>query len=428
MKQKRRHSDEEKAKIKASKKETARRHASMAVRVFELKINSKRLNKKQKEELEMMFLEGKRFYNFVLSEKKRREVRLNDIVPTDIYEVISLDKDKNKITHELKYLPSHYKQTIHARMISNEKTIRSLVKRGYQERGSLKFKSDLVCIPLKNMDWSFRSFSKVKIMGVSGKVHVRGADQVQEYCEFANANLLRRADGFFLKITCYMSKDKILEKTEKNGKEIGLDFGIKTNITTSEGKMFNTYVQESDRLKKLQRQLFRRKKGSKNRCKTIKLIGIEYQKMENKKQDLANKVFHELRQYSRIYMQDENLSGWHQSEDKTIRSDVHHSFMGKVKAKLIQLPQTVVLDRFIPTTKLCTECGTVNKHITLSDRVFKCGCGCEEDRDIHAAKNMIKIAKSCFENGFVPPEQREITLMEFETSAGCSNAAGKSGR
>ena len=148
--------------------------------------------------------------------------------------------------------------------------------------------------------------------------------------------------------------------------------------------------------------------------------------MDNKKQDMANKVFHELRQYSRIYMQDENLSGWHQSKDKSIRSGVQHSFMGRVKAKLIQLPQTVILDRFIPTTKLCSECGTVNQHITLDDRTFKCGCGCEEDRDIHAAKNMIKIAKSCFKNHLVPTEHREITLMEFETSVGYSNASGKS--
>ena len=128
---KRQHTAEEKTKIKASKDATVKRHAAMSVRVFELKINSKRLNNKQREELNMMFLEGKRFYNFVLSEKKRREVHLNDIIPTDIYEVISLDKDKNEVKHKLKYLPSHYKQTIHSRMISNQKAIRKLVKRGY---------------------------------------------------------------------------------------------------------------------------------------------------------------------------------------------------------------------------------------------------------------------------------------------------------
>ena len=124
----------------------------------------------------MIFLEGKRFYNFVLSEKKKREVPLNLIIPTNFKEVICLDKDRKEVSFKLEFLPSHYKQTIHGRMISNEKTIRSLVKKGLQKHGSLKFKSELNCIPLKNMDWFFKSANKVKLMGVTGKILVRGTD------------------------------------------------------------------------------------------------------------------------------------------------------------------------------------------------------------------------------------------------------------
>lgn len=87
-----------------------------------------------------------------------------------------------------------------------------------------------------------------------------------------------------------------------------------------------------------------------------------------------------------------------------------------MKAKLKLLPQTVVLDKWIPTTKLCPRCGTINRHITLADRTVICGCGYQEDRDIHSAKNMIFIAKSCFENNLVPTEHREITLTEFRAS------------
>ena len=130
MKAKRQHTEEEKAKIRASKKATALRHSDMVVKCYELKINKKRLKKKQREELEMIFLEGKRLYNNILAKKKEQEIPLNLIVPTNFYEVEVLDKDKNKLKFELKHLPSHYKQTIHARMISNEKTIRSLVKKG----------------------------------------------------------------------------------------------------------------------------------------------------------------------------------------------------------------------------------------------------------------------------------------------------------
>ena len=80
------------------------------------------------------------------------------------------------------------------------------------------------------------------------------------------------------------------------------------------------------------------------------------------------------------------------------------------------LPQTVVLDKWIPTTKLCPKC--LRKHgIGLDERTYVCECGYQEDRDIHSAKNMVEIAKSCFEDHLVPTEHREVTLMEFKASS-----------
>ena len=63
--------------------------------------------------------------------------------------------------------------------------------------------------------------------------------------------------------------------------------------------------------------------------------------------------------------------------------------------------------------------------MTLADRVYECSCGYHEDRDVHAAKNMINIAKSCFENHLVPVEHREVTLMEFKAAAACSCKPGQ---
>ena len=93
--------------------------------------------------------------------------------------------------------------------------------------------------------------------------------------------------------------EKFKEKSS-NGKEIGLDFGIKTNITTSEGEKLDISIEESERLKKLQKQLFRRIKGSNNRNKTIKKIQREYQKISQRKQDKANKIVSKLKQYETI--------------------------------------------------------------------------------------------------------------------------------
>ena len=122
--------------------------------------------------------------------------------------------------------------------------------------------------------------------------------------EYANANLLKKPDGYYLKVTCYINNDS-LPKATTNGKEIGLDFGIKTNITISEGDKLDVFVEESERLKRLQKKMSRQVKGSNNRYKTIKNIRREYLKLSNKKKDKANKIVHMLKQYDTIVVQDE---------------------------------------------------------------------------------------------------------------------------
>jgi len=89
-------------------------------------------------------------------------------------------------------------------------------------------------------------------------------------------------------------------------------------------------------------------------------------------------------------MQDENLSGWHKG---LFGKTVQHSVLGLVKAKLIRNERVTVLSSREPTTKYCPVCGKLKKDITLADRVYECTCGYREDRDIHAERNMILLAK-----------------------------------
>ena len=60
-----------------------------------------------------------------------------------------------------------------------------------------------------------------------------------------------------------------------------------------------------------------------------------------------------------------------------------------MKSKLLQNPNVVVLGKTVPTTKLCTKCGVWHDEIKVWNRTFKCECGVEMDRDIHAAQNMV---------------------------------------
>ena len=98
-------SDEKKSKIKMSKQETALRRQHQVCKVFECKIVEKRLNNKQREELKMLFVEGKWFYNHVLT-MKRNGIHLKDINTTHIKNVKHLDKDGNEVISHLQYLSS----------------------------------------------------------------------------------------------------------------------------------------------------------------------------------------------------------------------------------------------------------------------------------------------------------------------------------
>lgn len=167
---------------------------------------------------------------------------------------------------------------------------------------------------------------------------------------------------------------------------IGIDFGCETSFTFSNGEKIDFQIQESDRLKRFQRKLTKQQKGSKNWIKTKSKLRKEYQKQTNRKNDLTNKIVAKITKHKTIVIQDEQLSNWQKSNHG---KKIQHSILGKVKSKLKTKENVVVLNKHVPTTKVCVECGCYHDDLKLSDRIFKCDCGVEMDRDVHAARNMV---------------------------------------
>ena len=399
----------------ATRRATAMRRRHQVGFVFECKVVEKRLNAKQREELKRLFVEGKWFYNHVLNLHKDGKA-FSEINTAAIEEVGHRDKNNNEITDSLRCLNAQEKQAIVGRMASNEETIARLCKRGHQKGGELHFMSEMTCIPLKQygVTYKFKTANKVRVGGISGTLLLRTGGQLEGVDEYANANLIHRADGYFLKVTCFINEEN-LKPRETNGKEIGLDFGIKDTLTTSEGEKIDVLVEESERLKRLQKEMFRRVKGPNNRYRTIQKLRREYQRMKHRKTDRANKIVSRLRKYDTIVMQDELIAGWHRG---WFGKQVQHSCLGVLKAKLKALPQTIVLASGIPTTKMCPKCRTINQYVTLDDRVYKCGCGYEFDRDVHSARNMLVIKDMVLGKDVkqLPLGRREVTLTEFRAS------------
>lgn len=90
--------------------ETKKKRLSQKCIVYKVKINESALTKKQKEELKMLFVEAKWFYNYEL--RLLKDGMFKTIDPLDIKDVARFDKDKHEITSSLKFLTSSYKQSI----------------------------------------------------------------------------------------------------------------------------------------------------------------------------------------------------------------------------------------------------------------------------------------------------------------------------
>lgn len=404
--------------IKKAMKETLTRRASQTCRVFTVKIDSSRLTDKQSEQLKMLFVEAKWIYNDILKYSETNDIYKYD---TKIKSVSVLNKDKIAELRELKYIGGQMKQAILANMIASIKTLSTLKKRN-NKVGKLRFISEYKSLNLKQYNTTYKiiSHNKMKIQNVSGKLTVNGLEQFINIpnIEIANAKILNKPSGYYIAITTYQYTDEIVHKP-CIGEQIGIDMGIKDTITLSNGKKFKTTIGETGRLKRLQKKISRQQKGSNNRWKTRLLIRKEYEKICNRKNDISNKIVAYILRFKHVYMQDENISGWHKG---LFGKQVQYSTLGRIKAKLINNPKVEVLDRYAPTTKYCPKCGNIKTDIALNDRVYHCDkCGYECDRDIHSANNMIVMVqilknKELNNNLSVPMEHRKFTPVENETS------------
>ena len=396
--------------IKKSLQATRLKRKSQTCKVYTVKIDESHLSMRQQEQLKMLFIEAKWIYNDILNYSENNDISSYNI---KIKSVDVLNKDKEKETRELKYIGSQMKQSVFANILSNIKMLSTMKKKGFKI-GKLKYISEYKSIELSQYNVTYRIYDSkyIKIQKISGKLIVNGLDQFINIpdIEIANAKILNKPNGYYIAITTYQYTDKLPKKAFIDN-EIGIDFGIKDTITLSNGEKFKSSIGETERLKRLQRKLARQKKGSNNRYKTRILIQREYQKICNKKNDIANKLISYILSYEHIYMQDENITGWQKG---WFGKQVQSSILGRVKMKLINNPRVEVLDRYVPTTKYCPNCGNIKNDIDLSDRVYKCDiCGYTNDRDIHSANNMIVMTKKIIN---VPMERREVKPVESELS------------
>lgn len=183
---------------------------------------------------------------------------------------------------------------------------------------------------------------------------------------------------------------------------IGVDLGVKTLATLSDGTTFTNpraAKQAQKKLRRLERQKARRKKGSKNRAKTCKKIAKTHARIAFIRKDTAHKLTSYLvKNHALVAIEDLCVAGM--LKNHKLASAISDSDFGEIRRQLEYKAQwhgthLVIIDRFYPSSKTCSVCGHVKPDLNLSERVFVCeNCGKVLDRDLNAARNIRNVAVS----------------------------------
>lgn len=183
-----------------------------------------------------------------------------------------------------------------------------------------------------------------------------------------------------------------------NDTEVGLDLGIKTLVTTSDGNSIgksDKLSKKLDKLEKLQQRLSKQEKGSNRRAKTKQKIQKLYFYVGQQKQALLHSVSDRLTsEYKIICMEDLDVKGMLEKGNKNLSRMIADVGMYELKRQItyksfLRGGKVLFVDRYFPSSKKCSSCGNINNDLKLSDRVYNCGCGLSLDRDLNAALNIL---------------------------------------
>ena len=378
-------SEEKNLKIKDTLRVTKERRSQMDCRVFSVKVQENRLSRAKEEKLNRCFLEAKWLRNAVVATET---LSLEDTSNVQVKVNGSFE------TREISNLSSQMKQSVVGSVKQDVSNLSKAKKAGLKV-GRLQFKHECNEINLKQFGntYKIKSHNKISVQNI-GVLVVNGLEQINlDEVEFANAKLIKKPSGFYIHLTVYTKKKS---QPETSKEVLGLDMGIKDQLTFSNGVKVNFYLEESEQLKGLMRKLNRQTKGSNQYKQTLNRIKRIFEHMDNKKSDVANKLNSVLKQNYIICFQDELLNSWKRKKSKqkfSFGRQVQHGILGRVKDKLKKNSTTVMLESSVPTTQTCPVCGCLTKH-SLDKRKYHCNhCGFENsDRDIHSAKNMILLS------------------------------------
>ncbi|MCL2147566.1 MAG: transposase [Synergistaceae bacterium] len=198
----------------------------------------------------------------------------------------------------------------------------------------------------------------------------------------------------------FVTEEEVQPIEARSGKSVGLDFGLKTFLTTSDREKIESPLflrQASRKLKKLSQKLSRKKGGSKNREKARLNLARMHRRIANQRRDFHYKLSLDIaRRYASIFVEDLNVKAMQRLWGRKI-SDLGHAQFLKILdwQKYKNGCQGLRINRFYPSSKQCSACSYVLPKLELSVRAWTCPeCGTEHDRDVNAAINIERVGAS----------------------------------
>ena len=225
------------------------------------------------------------------------------------------------------------------------------------------------------------------------------------------------------------TEEEYITPIEKSGKSVGVDFGLKSLVVTSEGETFenNRYTRRYEqKLATVQKHLSRKKKGSRGYENQRLKVARIYEKISNCRADYLHKCSISLvSRYDVICVEDLNVKGMVRNHRlaKSISDASWGAFIALLAYKAEWNDKRVIkIDRFYPSSQTCSVCGYIHKQTKdLSVREWKCpACHARHDRDINAAINILRAGLNNTSAGTVDytgGEEVRANLSESHSSA-----------
>ena len=224
---------------------------------------------------------------------------------------------------------------------------------------------------------------------------------------------------YFVSVLVETGKENPKLKAIKESTTIGIDLGLKSFIVTSEGETVDNpkHLRNSmKRLKYLQRQLSKKKKGSSNRNKARQKVALCHEKITNQRKDFLHKLSTKLvSENQTLCFEDLNITGMMKNHKLAgaIQDVGWGMFVEMCKYKAEWNGKNILqIGRFEPSSKMCGNCGSTNHHLKLSDREWTCeNCNTTHDRDVNAANNIKSFALKQYRGGVRRGKPVELPML-----------------